>query len=210
MIERARIITGVVLVSMLAASTASAQSTTTNAVAPAQESTESQPIPAGVGAGTNARDPDRWQHTLIEIGPIVSAISAGAEGEVAFPLTRSFRFGVMAAANALFPDISNCDVTRRIAPERSRTDCRASNQAVFAGALELRRVGHGVRHFDSGLLGGVAETLGTPVAFAGMRLGLVWERAASGISVSIVPNVIFSATQPLPGIWAAFRWELPL
>jgi hypothetical protein len=137
------------------------------------------------------RDPVRWDRTLVEIGPMASPLSFGIEAEVAFPVSRRLRFGVLGIANTLPSD--------KWAP-------------LFGGAFELRHVGRGSRHFDIGLIGGAAAAEGDPVGFTSVRLGITWEGAGSGLGVSLSPTLFFPGTHDpvLPGIWASIRWELPV
>lgn len=132
---------------------------------------------------------------LIEVGPMVSPITAGIEGGVALPLSPSWRIAGMAAVALGF-------------------DPR--HTLVGAGALELRHVGGGVRrHWDVGPLIGYAAPDGDDsIAIAGARLAHTWERQQSALSVSLTPLVYVYTegfhSSVFPGIWGSVRWQFAL
>jgi hypothetical protein len=141
---------------------------------------------------TGERRRVRADRTLVEIGPMLSPVTAGIEAELAFPMTPSLRFGVLGMIDMPFD---------------------TQYGPLFAGAGELRHVGDGVRrHFDYGLLAGVVAGGGEdPMPMAGARLGLAWEGPRSGMSLSLVPVLLLTGTDgPVPGVYASMRWELPI
>jgi hypothetical protein len=139
-------------------------------------------------------EPIRARSTLVEVGPMLSPVSAGLEAEVTFAVGSRLRVGAMGFANMLLVD---------------------DHSPLFGGALEVRRVGLGRRHFDVGVLGGAATAESDPVLFLALRLNVVWERAASGLGVSLAPALFFApvsggGTTVGPGAWASVRWALPV
>jgi len=133
--------------------------------------------------------------TLFEIGPMISPLTIGAELGLMVPVGDAWRLGGSGSFNALlFPSASE------------------SVLASFAG--ELRHVGRGRRHFDIGAVGGLAlapERSSDSAPYAGARLAWSWDSAGHGRSLSIVP-VLFApkASEVFPGVYASYRWEIPL
>ncbi len=138
---------------------------------------------------TEDNHPVRHDRTLFEIGAMLTPVSAGVEGALLFPLTPRWRAGVMGTVNQLF----------------------GAEGQIFAGMLELRRVGLGTRrHFDFSFMGGGATANGEAVSVAGIRLNWMWEGASSGTSFGVAPLVIYTGSVFLPGIFASLRWGVTL
>ena len=127
---------------------------------------------------------------------MTSGFTAGLEADVAFPVSPAYRVGVAASA--------------------SEVVWGNEHPTVMFGAVELRHVGAGMRHFDVGVLGGGGAVSGggmastDAIAFVGARLALAWEGATSGVSVSFVPVIAADARGVIPGAFVSLRWELPL
>jgi hypothetical protein len=134
--------------------------------------------------------PIRGNRTLLELGPMLSPVSAGVEAEVAFPISPVFRIGAIGGANVLLWD--------------------GQHQPVYLGALEIRRVMPGQRHVDLGLLGGAAAINGEVAEFAGLRIGIVWEHASGSTELSLVPVMAKSYADYVPGGYISLRWGLPI
>jgi hypothetical protein len=147
------------------------------------------PAPPVAQVDDSESGPIRSNRTLVEFGPMLSPLTAGIEASLMFPASRSWRIGAMGAANVIFD----------------------GGDPLFAGALEVRHVGTGRRHFDIGFLGGAATAEGDTVGFTGMRLQLAWERASHSTAISLAP-VLFIADgmDPMPGAYASLRWGLPI
>lgn len=133
--------------------------------------------------------------TLFEIGPMLSPLTIGAEVGLMVPVGDAWRLGGSGSFNALlFPSTSE------------------SVLASFAG--ELRHVGHGSHHFDIGAVGGLAlapERMSDSAPYAGARLAWSRDGAGHGSSLSIVPLLFLpKASEMFPGIYASYRWEIPL
>jgi hypothetical protein len=169
----------------------------------AQPATPTPPsiAPATVTATSPAPEvPVRADKTLVEIGPMLSPITGGVEGELALPLAPRVRLGVLGFVNANFQD----------------------GQAwIYGGGIEVRRAGLGRRHFDIGFAAGLATTAAHPdrdgLVFFAARLGVTWEYARSALSWTVSPGVAtgltFNATMvgsTSPIVWTSLRWELPL
>jgi hypothetical protein len=133
----------------------------------------------------------RSPRTVLEIGPMVSPATGGVEGEVAFALTPTMRFGVIGGAQFGF---------------------RNDLDLVLDGAIELRRVWPGARHADLGAVVGAAYAVAheQAIVFAGPRLSYTWERASHSVAVSLVPAIATDGTSVIPSGYATLRWELPL
>jgi hypothetical protein len=133
--------------------------------------------------------------TLFEIGPMISPLTIGAEVGLMVPVGDAWRLGGSGSFNALlFPSTSE------------------SVLASFAG--ELRHIGRGRHHFDIGAVGGLAlapERTSDSAPYAGARLAWSWDSGGHGRSLSIVP-VLFApkASEMFPGVYASYRWEIPL
>lgn len=132
--------------------------------------------------------------TLIEVGPMLSPLTAGVEGGIALPLSPAWRFAAMGAVNVTF------------------------DGEYILGVLgaELRHVGSGAkRHWDVGPLAGYAAPDGDEaVVFAGVRLARTWEMASSAVSLSLAPILMVptSGNDPpvMPGVWSSLRWQFAL
>jgi hypothetical protein len=152
------------------------------------------PSPGSMGGGVVASDsvtPVRADRTLLEIGPMLSPMTAGLEAELAFPITPTFRLGVVGGANVLLWD--------------------DTHQAVYLAGLELRRVSPGQRHLDFGLIGGVAWVAHDDAApYAALRIGFTWEHAGSGTQLSVAPVIAKVYSDYVPGAYVSLRWELPI
>ena len=125
--------------------------------------------------------------TLVEIGPMVSPLSYGAELGVTFPVGEAYRFGVGSAINVLPGD---------------------ANHILGVAELELRHVGRGLHHFDVGPVAGGAELLDhndSAIVFAGARLAYAWEHEGTNRSISLVPLFLTDGKDYVPGIYASFR-----
>ena len=141
------------------------------------------PAPAPVGLAPRAH----MDRTLVELGPMVSPLSYGAELGVMVPVSSAYRLGGNTAVNVLPGD---------------------ANHILGVGELELRHVGRGMHHFDVGPVVGGAELLDhneDAIVFAGARLGYAWERESSNTSVSFVPLVLTDGKDVVPGIYASLR-----
>jgi hypothetical protein len=169
-------------------------------IAPPGVLATASPLPAPPGiAVASAPLPEtvvRANRTLLEIGPMVSLLTGGLEGELAMPIGEQTRAGVIVGIDALYD-------TTRLMP-------------LYLGALELRHVGRGQKHTDIGLLGGLAVIDNSSNPFVGVRLEHVWEGPAHGISFSINPVLAYVSGSAYvtgsvyPGIWTSLRWELPI
>lgn len=159
-------------------------------------------VPGAVGAGAPLAPPGveiaaapqpvprvRADRSLLEIGPMVSPLSGGVEGEIALPVTPAVRLGLIGIANVLF---------------------QSPLDTLLGAGLEVRRVGRGRHHFDVGGLAGAAGADGDWAGFVGARLSYTWEGPVSGLSLSLSPVVLFADGAVVPGAWASLRWELPL
>lgn len=134
--------------------------------------------------------PMRANRTLVELGPMLSPVSAGVEAELMFPASPAWRFGVMAVASILFMD---------------------NNDPLFAGAFEIRHIGSGRRrHIDIGLLGGAATAEGDSVAMAALRFQVTWENQSRSTALALLPCVLVADGDVIPGAWASLRWGLPI
>lgn len=130
--------------------------------------------------------------TLVEVGPMISPLSYGAEFGVTFPVGDAFRLGAAGGLSVLPGD---------------------ANHILGDAEVELRHVGRGRHHFDVGPVAGGAELLDhndAAVVFAGARLAYAWERASSNTSVSLVPLITHSGNDTFPGIYASLRWGFGL
>ena len=124
-------------------------------------------------------DPTRWKRTLLEFGPSVSPSSYGMEVELAFPVLPNLRVGALGGINHLYDGL--------------RDDIAGT--MMYDAALEVRYVGHGETHFDVGLAGGTItgydgyeyDTGG----FAALRFSYVKEYAATAVSFSVAPMLLF-------------------
>ena len=90
---------------------------------------------------------------------------------------------------------------------------------ILVGGGEVRYVGSGRKHTDVGVFGGASTTIGDPnthgmiAPFVGFRFQRVWERAESGLSLSINPVLAMTDTvgpKLYPAVWTSLRWELPI
>ena len=131
--------------------------------------------------------------TLIEIGPMISPLTIGLQGAVLFPLTPAWRLGAHASASVTFVD----------------------DYRLGTGALELRHVGRGRKHWDYGPEVGFATDTNDPVVFAGFRIARTWELSRTAVSLGFTPLVLVpldTSTSPplMPGIYSSLRWQVPL
>jgi hypothetical protein len=155
--------------------------------------------PVSVAAST---DPIRSNHALVEIGPTLSPVSVGLEGEIAFPIAPSLRFGLVGTVGRLLAGVN---------------DMVAGSRLLGLGG-ELRYVGGGSTHFDFGLLAGIANGSSTLIGgdsggVAAARFAVVWEGKASGVELSLSPTLLLGFRGNhgvLPGVVAALRWEFAL
>jgi hypothetical protein len=135
----------------------------------------------------------RMDRTLFEIGPMASPITFGAELGVATPIGEAYRVGAFGILNLAPGD---------------------DNHILGGGGLELRHVGRGMHHFDIGPVVGVAGLVDASnpdaIVFAGARLAFAWEGEHHGSSVSLVPVLMGTSEGLMPGVYASYRWELPL
>ena len=149
------------------------------------------PLPEGVV---------RAHQIQFELGPMLSPMSFGVEGEATVPLAEHLRAGALGGLDVLFTEPAG---------------------AVMLGGAEVRYVGSGRKHNDVGVIAGAAVILqgdsmtgSRPVApFVGLRLQRVWERAGSGLSFSINPVLALTDTvgpKVYPALWTSLRWELPI
>jgi hypothetical protein len=138
----------------------------------------------------------RRGRTLVEVGPMLSPLTTGIEGGIAFPLSPSWRLAVMGAANVTID----------------------GEYVIGVGGAELRHVGAGShRHWDVGPMAGYAAADdGEGITFAGARIARTWEGESSAISLSLSPilfvpsNSATTSPSVWPGIWGALRWQFAL
>jgi hypothetical protein len=150
----------------------------------------------GPGLTFSAPRPERRNagRTLIEVGPMLSPITAGVEGGIALPLSPVWRFAAMGAVNVTFD----------------------GDYILGVLGAELRHVGSGAqRHWDVGPMVGYAAPDGDDaVVFAGARLARTWEMESSALSLSLAPILMVptSGTDPsiIPGVWSSLRWQFAL
>jgi hypothetical protein len=151
-------------------------------------------------------DPNRWKHTLVEFGPVVSAASYGMELELAFPVLPNLRVGVLGGVNHLYKDLIY----------------DLAGTMMYDAALEVRYVGSGTTHFDAGVAAGLINSTaldyGTNIndtgGFAGVRLSYVKEYAATAVSFSVAPMVLFDFSSQGRdknfGLMSSLRLQLPI
>ena len=142
--------------------------------------------------------PPHRHEPLFEIGPMASPVTIGVEANLLFPVSSSWRFGLMGVANMTVVD---------------------ETLPILGAGVELRRIGRGDRrHFDLGFVGGVASVLeggdsNETVGFTGLRLNWTWERGHRSTSFGVAPIAVFtgdSADPVVPGVWASLRWGFGL
>jgi hypothetical protein len=158
------------------------------------------PIAAPIAPGLTQAMPapfdgrPRMDRTLAELGPMLSPVTVGVEAGLMMPLGESWRLGGYGVFNRI---LTNTD---------------EQWLAGFAG--ELRHVGRGTHHWDIGAIGGyafVVERTTDDAPFAGARIAYAWEGPNHGNSISLVPMIFVpEAGEAGPGIYASYRWELPL
>jgi hypothetical protein len=122
----------------------------------------------------------RWSHTLVELGLTLSPASYGVEAEIALPVTPHARIGLVGGLGHLYDGL--------------RDDIAGT--PLYDAAGELRYVGSGETHFDVGIAGGVIsgtamDTTRDTGGFAALRLSYVRELAATALSFSVAPMVLF-------------------
>jgi hypothetical protein len=136
----------------------------------------------------------RMDRSLFEIGPMLSPVTIGVEAGLMVPVGSSFRVGGYGSMNRIL------------------TNTGESYLAAFAG--ELRHVGSGRHHWDLGAVGGyafVADRTSDASPYLGARIAYAWEGANRGSSISLVPVVFVPDSGGAgPGIYASYRWELPI
>jgi hypothetical protein len=158
------------------------------------------PIAAPIAPGLTEAMPapfdgrPRMDRTLAELGPMLSPVTIGIEAGLMAPVGDGWRIGGYGSINRIL------------------TSGDEQWLAAFAG--ELRHVGRGTHHWDFGAIGGyafVADRTNDDAPYAGARIAYAWEGANHGNSISLVP-VIFVPSNggAAPGIYASYRWELPL
>lgn len=136
----------------------------------------------------------RSNRTLLEIGPMVSPVTAGVSAELSFPMAPAWRLGVMGSVDlGIF----------------------ASNVFVYNGAGELRRVVTGDRnHFDVGITGGFASanenSSSSTIGYVGFPLTYTWEGDTRGTTLAFVPLYATDGRGGFPGAYASLRWAFPL
>jgi len=128
---------------------------------------------------------DPADHTLLEVGAMVSPIHAAVEAELAWPVAGVARLGLMVGGGATFNGYALADV-----------------------GAEIRTLGHGRSHFDLGAVAGIALTnfKNSTITYVGPRLGYTW----GSISASLVPMYGWADDSPGdhgPGLFATIRWE---
>lgn len=137
----------------------------------------------------------RMDRTLFEIGPMLSPITAGVEAGLMAPIGERWRLGASGSINRILVD-------------------NGSEHFLAAFSGELRHVGRGRHHWDIGALAGyalVVERTSDGAPYAGARIAYAWEGPGHGSSISLVPVVFMPQTGEVgPGIYASYRWELPL
>jgi hypothetical protein len=150
-------------------------------------------LPAGLGV--HATD------TLLEMGPAISPISYGFEGELSFPtswLHYSTRLGISGAVHKMW------DGANDMPP----------GTTLGVGALELRYVSPGETHLDIGAaLGfGHGDNGDTGGVFS-IRLILAHSSEGQGVQLSLAPTFLLGFrgnSSVLAGGFASLRWELPI
>ncbi len=137
----------------------------------------------------------RMDRTLFEIGPMLSPLTAGVEAGVMAPIGGSWRIGGSGSINRILVD-------------------SGSEHFLAAFSGELRHVGRGSHHWDVGPVAGYAfavERTSDAAPYFGARIAYAWEGAGHGSSISLVPMLFApKSDEVVPGIYAAYRWELPL
>jgi hypothetical protein len=143
-----------------------------------------------------AAEPDVRAHSgrvLVEVGPMLSPLTAGLQGAASFSISHAWRFGGTAAINKTLDG----DYTL----------------GVFS--TELRHVGRGrAKHWDIGFEGGWAGDGTDNVGFAGCRLARTWELSSTAVSLAFTPMLFKPLTGtddgPFPAIYTSLRWQVPL
>jgi hypothetical protein len=142
--------------------------------------------------------------TRARLGVMVSPATAGLEAGIETAIAPRLRLAVIGLASA--------NLTR--------------GDAILGGAIDLRRVGLGARHFDYGVIAGVATATEMPdqvaFGFGALHLDVTWElqrsaiafSLAGGLAQAIKPDNAFNSInlvdQLAPIVWTSLRWELPL
>jgi hypothetical protein len=136
----------------------------------------------------------RMDRSLFEIGPALSPVTIGAEAGLMVPVGSAFRLGGTAMLHLIMTD--------------------SSHDALAAFMGELRHVGRGRRHWDVGALAGYAfdvQRTSDSTPYVGARISYNWEGEHHGNSISLVPVIFVPDSHSAgPGIYASYRWELPL
>jgi hypothetical protein len=136
----------------------------------------------------------RMDRSLFEFGPMLSPVTVGVEGGLMVPVGSSFRLGGAAALDVVTTD--------------------SGHEVLTAFMGELRHVGRGRHHWDFGPVAGyafVVQRTNDASPLFGARISYNWEGDRHGNSISIVPMVFTPSSGGMgPGIYASYRWELPL
>jgi hypothetical protein len=142
----------------------------------------------------------RAHRTLVEIGPLASPATLGLEAELAFPVTPSWRLGLVGSGSVLIDGIGDM----------------ASGTRFYAGGLEVRHVGAGDNHLDIALRGGLGHGTaygdGDTGEMASLQFSYVWDSPSSGVELSVAPMALsgFRGHDTIWGAMTSLRWELPL
>jgi len=147
----------------------------------------------GVVDSVPARGIPRTDRTLIEVGPMLSPVTAGVMGGVMFPLRNDVRLGVMAGGHVGL----------------------GGGVFVYNAAAELRTTVRGQRnHFDIGLVGGMASANDhsgdATIGYGGLDLAYTWEDVSHGTTLSFVPLAASDGSMVFPGLYAQLKWGFAL
>jgi hypothetical protein len=155
-----------------------------------------------VDAAAEPPDPKRWQRTMLEGGLAAGTFALAAEGSLLFPVSPHWRLGV----SLLFgvPFMSSVSWV----PEGSTV----SGDPVAGATAEVRRSGHGYRHWAIGGFAGAMTALGDGVFVSGMRIGHVWEGKHLSSQIALSPTLIVADRGDDFGVaaWLSFRVGLAL
>jgi hypothetical protein len=133
---------------------------------------------------------------ILEVGPMLSPFTVGAELEILVPVSEQWRLGAIAMPNMSIDGAVS----------------------VLAGAGELRHAGTGAKHVDLGIIAGAAIVSGDSgtdpvIKLMGLRLGYTWERSHHATTVSLCPIALVTGDPGdpvLPGVWGSLRWGFAL
>jgi len=177
-------------------------------VTPTDGAPKHVPVPVRVGfAGPPSEMPvvtasaqpqwsPRANRTLLEVGLMISPLTAGVEAGLAFPMSPQWRFAVSGGVHQTFD----------------------GDWVLGHGLLELRHASQGsAAHWDVGpMLGLILPDGDVADIFAGVRLGRTWELASSSVQWSITPLLLTplenNTTTPkvMPGAYTSLRWQFGL